>query len=60
MERVGGQLESRRSGTRVIGSLYGDTWVRSADAWRRIRQEKVFPILVPARGRKPVILPGVE
>jgi hypothetical protein len=34
---------SRRSGTRVIGSLYRDTWVRTAEGWRRIRQEKLFP-----------------
>ena len=34
---------SRRSGTQVIGSLYRDTWVRTASGWRRIKQEKFFP-----------------
>jgi hypothetical protein len=51
---------SRRSGTRVIGSLYRDTWVRTAEGWRRIGQEKFFPDRPPLEDGKPVILPGVE
>jgi hypothetical protein len=51
---------SRRSGTRVIGSLYRDTWVRTADGWRRIRQEKFFPDRPLLEDGKPVILPAVE
>jgi hypothetical protein len=52
--------QSRRSGTRVIGSLYRDTWVRGADGWRRIRQEKFFPDRPLLEDGKPVILPNVE
>ena len=52
--------QSRRSGTRVIGSLYRDTWVRAADGWQRIRQEKFFPDRALLEDGKPVILPGVE
>jgi hypothetical protein len=52
--------QSRRSGTRVVGSLYRDTWVRTADGWRRIRQEKFFPDRPLLEDGKPVILPAVE
>jgi len=51
---------SRRSGNSVIGSLYRDTWVRTADGWRRIRQEKFFPDRPLLQDGKPVILPVVE
>ncbi len=51
---------SRRSGTRVVGSLYRDTWVQTADGWRRIRQEKFFPDRPLLEDGKPVILPNVE
>jgi hypothetical protein len=51
---------SRRSGNRVIGSLYRDTWVRTADGWRRIEQEKFFPDRPLLEDGKPVILPPVE
>ncbi|HUB83199.1 MAG TPA: hypothetical protein VMB03_30570 [Bryobacteraceae bacterium] len=51
---------SRRSGNRLIGSLYRDTWVRTADGWRRIRQEKFFPDRPLIQDGKPVILPPVE
>jgi hypothetical protein len=48
---------SRRTGSRVVGSLYRDTWVRTADAWKRIRQEKFFPDRALIEGGKPEILP---
>jgi len=51
---------SRRSGTRIIGSLYRDTWVQTPDGWRRIRQEKFFPDRPLLEDGKPVILPNVE
>jgi hypothetical protein len=51
---------SRRSGNLVVGSLYRDTWVRTADGWRRIRQEKFFPDRPLLEDGKPVILPSVE
>lgn len=51
---------SRRSGAQVIGSLYRDTWVRTGDGWRRIRQEKFFPDRPLFEDGKPVILPAVE
>jgi hypothetical protein len=51
---------SRRSGTQVIGSLYRDTWVRTPDGWRRIRQEKFFPDRRLMQDGKPVILPASE
>ena len=51
---------SRHSGTRVVGSLYRDTWVRTADGWRSIRQEKFFPDRPLIEDGKPVILPAVE
>jgi len=51
---------SRISGARVIGSLYRDTWVRTAEGWRRIRQEKFFPDRPLLEDGKPVILPVVE
>jgi len=51
---------SRRSGSRVIGSLYRDTWVRTAEGWRRIRQEKFFPDRPLLEDGKPAILPAVE
>jgi hypothetical protein len=51
---------SRRSGSRVIGSLYRDTWVRTAEGWRRIRQEKFFPDRPLLEDGKPVFLPVVE
>jgi hypothetical protein len=51
---------SRRSGTQVIGSLYRDTWVRTADGWRRIKQEKFFPDRPLIQDGKPVILPSAE
>jgi len=51
---------SRRSGNQVIGSLYRDTWVRTADGWRRIRQEKFFPDRPLIQDGKPAILPAME
>jgi hypothetical protein len=51
---------SRRSGTRVVGSLYRDTWVQTAQGWRRIRQEKFFPDRPLLEDGKPVVLPAVE
>jgi hypothetical protein len=47
----------RRSGTRVIGSLYRDTWVQTSKGWQRVRQEKFFPDRPLIEGGKPVILP---
>ena len=49
---------SRRMGGRVVGSLYRDTWVRSADGWKRIRQEKMFPDRPLIEDGRPVILPA--
>jgi len=51
---------SRRIGNRVIGALYRDTWVRTADGWRRIRQEKLFPDRPLVEDGKPVILPSEQ
>ena len=51
---------SRRSGNRVVGSLYRDTWVSTAGGWRRIRQEKFFPDRPLLEDGKPMILPTVE
>jgi hypothetical protein len=42
---------------RLIGSLYRDTWVRTANGWQRIRQEKFFPDRPLMENGKPVILP---
>jgi hypothetical protein len=44
---------SRRSGTRVVSSLYRDTWVSTADGWKPIRQEKFFPDQAPIEDGKP-------
>ena len=49
---------SRRAGTQVIGSLYRDTWVRTAAGWKRTRQEKFFPDRPLFEDGKPVILPN--
>jgi len=51
---------SRRSGTRVIGSLYRDTWVRTAAGWKRIRTEKFFPDRPLSEDGKPLILPPIR
>jgi hypothetical protein len=51
---------SRRSGTRVVGSLYRDTWVRTADGWKRIRQEKFFSDRALIEDGKPQILPASQ
>ena len=51
---------SRRSGNQLIGSLYRDTWVQTADGWRRIRQEKFFPDRPLIQDGKPVILPPMD
>jgi hypothetical protein len=47
----------RKIGTRVIGSLYRDTWVQTPAGWRRIRQEKFFPDRPLSEDGKAVILP---
>jgi len=52
--------KSRRSGTRVVGSLFRDTWVRTDDGWRRIKQEKFFPDRALIEDGKPQILPAFE
>ena len=51
---------SRRSGTRVIGALYRDTWVRTAAGWKRTRQEKFFPDRPLSEDGKPLILPNPQ
>jgi hypothetical protein len=51
---------SRRSGTRVIGALYRDTWVRTSSGWKRIRTEKFFPGRPLIEDGKPVILPPAQ
>ena len=51
---------SRRSGTRVIGSLCRDTWVRTSSGWKRIRTEKFFPDRPLMEDGKPLILPPAE
>jgi hypothetical protein len=51
---------SRRSGTQVVGSLFRDTWARTGEGWRRIRQEKFFPDRPLIQDGKPVILPPLE
>jgi hypothetical protein len=50
----------RRSGTRLVGSLYRDTWVETSKGWQRIRQEKFFPDRTLIDDGKPVILPPVQ
>jgi hypothetical protein len=50
----------RRSGTRLIGSLYRDTWVQTSKGWQRVRQEKFFPDRTLIDDGKPVILPPVQ
>ena len=51
---------SRRSGMRVVGSLYRDTWVSTTDGWKRIRQEKFFPDRALIEDGKPQILPASQ
>jgi hypothetical protein len=47
----------REEGTKTIGALYRDTWVRTAPGWRRIRMEKFFPDRVLTEGEKAVFAP---
>ena len=51
---------SRRSGTRVIGSLYRDTWVWTSSGWKRIRTEKLFPDRPLVEDGRPVFLPPAQ
>ena len=51
---------SRRSGTRVIGSLIRDTWVRTSAGRQRICTEKLFPDRPLMEDGKPVILPAAR
>jgi hypothetical protein len=51
---------SRRVGTRVIGALCRDTWVRTSGGWKRIRTEKFFPDRPLIEDGKPVILPAAQ
>jgi hypothetical protein len=51
---------SRRLGTRIVGSLYRDTWVRTGAGWRQISREKFFPDRPLIENGKPLILPAVE
>ena len=48
---------SRRTGTRVVGALLRDTWVRTAVGWKRMQTEKFFPDRPLLEDDKPVILP---
>jgi hypothetical protein len=50
----------RRSGTRLVGSLYRDTWVQTSKGWQRVRLEKFFPDRTLIDDGKPVILPPVQ
>jgi hypothetical protein len=47
----------RQTEHQMIGSLVRDTWVRTAQGWRRIRHEKFFPDRVLIDDGKPVVLP---
>jgi hypothetical protein len=51
---------SRRVGNQVIGSLFRDTWTRTASGWKRIRQEKFFPDRPLLSDGKPAILPVAQ
>ncbi len=51
---------SRRIGTRIVGSLYRDTWVHTSAGWRQVSREKFFPDRPLIEDGKPVILPSVE
>ena len=47
----------RRTGTKIVGALYRDTWAQTPFGWRRIRQEKFFPDRPLTEDGKAVILP---
>lgn len=51
---------SRRVGTKVVGALNRDTWVRTSAGWKRIRGEKFFPDRPLIEDGKPVILPAAQ
>ena len=48
---------SRQAENSIIGSLARDTWVRTAQGWRRIRHEKFFPDCPLVENGKAVLLP---
>jgi hypothetical protein len=50
----------RQTEQQLVGSLVRDTWVRTAQGWRRIRHEKMFPDRPLVDEGKPVILPPHE
>jgi hypothetical protein len=47
----------RVEGTKTVGALYRDTWIRTAPGWRRVRMEKFFPDRVLAEDGKAVFAP---
>ncbi|SPE41001.1 exported hypothetical protein [Candidatus Sulfopaludibacter sp. SbA3] len=47
----------RQSEHQLVGSLVRDTWVRTAESWRRIRHEKFFPDRPLSEDGRPLILP---
>jgi hypothetical protein len=49
-----------RSENRIVGSLARDTWVRTAQGWRRIRHEKLLPDQLLAEGGKALVLPPLK
>jgi hypothetical protein len=48
----------RQAENRLIGSLARDTWVRTAQGWRRIRHEKFFPDRPLMEDGKALVLPA--
>ena len=44
----------------IVGALYKDTWVRTAQGWLRTRTDKPFPDRVLARNSEAVLLPPLH